>query len=104
MTLRRRLKVLLAFAVAGTVAVGVARVLLGDVLGIEGSLWSGPWTFRAAYVATVPPLYWLTLVLVASALGERAYFVGRLRRTWSRTRAVGSGVHGGRVEESSGNR
>ena len=76
--------VLLVFAINGALTVYLGRVLLHEGLGMEGSLWGGPWGYRAVYVALITPLYSALLIVTGTLFGKRAYFVSRLRRTWGR--------------------
>ena len=74
--------VLLVFAVTGSIAVLLSRLVIGGVLGLEGSVWGGPWSYRLAYLATIPPAYSLTLVAVGTLFGKREYFSRRAMRVW----------------------
>ena len=76
--------VMLVFAVNGALAAYLGQLLLNDLIGIEGSLWSGPWGYRALHVALIPPMYSALLLLTGTAFGKRAYFAGRVRRIWGR--------------------
>jgi hypothetical protein len=79
---RHYLMVIVVFGITGSIAVTLSRLLLNDLLGLEGSLWAGPWGYRAAYVALIPPSYSLTLVAVGTLFGKRAYFSRRAMRVW----------------------
>ena len=80
--------VMLVFAVNGALAASLGHVLLNEVIGVEGSLWGGPWAYRAAYVALVPPSYSLLLLVTSALFGKGAYFRMRLRRAWGRVLPV----------------
>ena len=80
---RHYLTVVVVFGIAGSIAVVINRLLLTDLLGLEGSLWAGPWRYRAAYLALIPPSYSLTLVAVGTLFGKREYFSRRALRVWS---------------------
>ena len=80
---RHYLTVVVVFGIAGSIAVVINRLLLTDLLGLEGSLWAGPWRYRAAYLALIPPSYSLTLVAVGTLVGKREYFSRRALRVWS---------------------
>ncbi len=62
----------------------VSRLLINGAFGLEGERWSGPWSYRATYLAVVPPFYSLTLVAVGSLFGKHEYFKRRVLGTWSR--------------------
>lgn len=74
---------MLAFAVNGALTALLGRWLLGGVIGLEGSLWAGPWGYRLTYLALVPPLYWTLLPATGALFGKGAYFRKRVRRIWS---------------------
>ncbi|MCY4583610.1 MAG: hypothetical protein OXE50_12580 [Chloroflexi bacterium] len=76
--------VMLVFAVNGALAAALGHVLLNDFIGIEGSLWAGPWGYRVLYVALITPSYSLLLLVTSALFGKGAYFRTRLRRTWGR--------------------
>ncbi len=76
--------VMLVFAVNGALAASLGHVLLNEVIGIEGSLWGGPWGYRVLYVALITPSYSLLLLVTGTAFGKGAYFRLRVRRTWGR--------------------
>ena len=82
--LRHWLIVMIVFGVAGLSALVFSRLLFNVILGMEGSLWSGPWSYRVMYLVVIPPFYYATLILVGSVFGKREYFVRRIRRVWSR--------------------
>ena len=76
--------VMLVFAVNGALAAYLGQLLLNDVIGIEGSLWSGPWGYRALHLAVIPPMYSALLLVTGTLFGKRAYFTMRVRRIWGR--------------------
>ncbi len=76
--------VMAVFAITGLLAAVLGRVLLNGLLSVDGSLWSGPWTYRALYVALITPLYSVTLIGVGTLFGKHAYFRNRVVRIWGR--------------------
>ena len=76
--------VLLVFAVNGALAASLGHVLLNEVIGVEGSLWGGPWGYRALYVALITPSYSVLLLVTGTVFGKGAYFRMRVRRVWGR--------------------
>ena len=82
--LRHWLIVMIVFGITGFSALVFSRLLLNVILGMEGSLWSGPWSYRAIYLAVIPPFYYAMLILVGSIFGKREYFMQRLVKVWSR--------------------
>ena len=82
--LRHWLIVMIVFGITGFSALVFSRLLLNVILGMEGSLWSGPWSYRAIYLAVIPPFYYATLILVGSIFGKREYFMQRMVKVWSR--------------------
>lgn len=76
--------VILVFSITGSLSILVSRFLLTGVLHLEGGVWSGPWSFRIAYVLLVPPFYSVTLVVVGTLFGKHAYFKRRVLIMWGR--------------------
>jgi hypothetical protein len=81
---RHYLMLLVVYSITGSIAVILSKLVLSKFLGLEGSLWSGPWNFRLAYLVLIPPSYSLTLVAVGTLFGQRAYFTKRVMRIWGR--------------------
>ena len=82
--LRHWLIVMTVFGITGVSALVFSRVLFNVILGMEGGLWSGPWSYRIMYLVVIPPFYSATLVLVGSIFGKREYFARRVVRMWGR--------------------
>lgn len=82
--LRHWLIVLTVFGITGLSSLLFSRLLFDVILGWDGSLWSGPWTYRIAYLLVIPPVYSATLVLVGTLFGKREYFARRVMRLWGR--------------------
>ena len=76
--------IIIVFSVTGSLSVLFSRLLLNDVLQLDGSLWRGPWAYRFSYLLLMPPLYSVTLVAVGTALGKHTYFKRRVLRMWGR--------------------
>lgn len=81
--------VLLVYSITGSLSILLSRALLGNILGLDGGLLSGPWSYRIAYLLIVPPAYSVTLVLVGTIFGKHAYFKGRVLRIWGRLLPLG---------------
>ena len=81
--LRHWLIVMIVFGITGFSALVFSRLLFNVILGMEGSLWSGPWSYRVLYLSVIPPFYSAMLVLVGSIFGKRQYFMSRVLRMWS---------------------
>jgi hypothetical protein len=79
---RHYVVVIVVFGITGSIAVLFARGLLTGLLGLEGSLCSGPWSFRIVYLLLIPPSYSATLIVVGTAFGKGAYFRRRVLRPW----------------------
>ena len=82
--IRHYLIIVLVFTITGSIAVLLSNLILSNALGLEGSLWSGPWGFRIAYLLLIPPSYSVMLIAVGTLFGKRAYFTGRVIRIWGR--------------------
>ncbi len=74
--------IFLAFGVTGGLTVLISRLLLNGLLGLDGSLISGPWSYRLVYLALIPPVYSATLLAVGTLVGKRAFFQRRVVRLW----------------------
>ncbi len=72
------------FTITGILSMLFGRLLLNGILHLDGNLWSGPWSYRIAYLLLIPPFYSVTLVAVGTLLGKHAYFKNRVLRMWSR--------------------
>lgn len=79
---RHYLVVILAFGITGSLAVLLSKLLLNGAIGLDGSMVSGPWSYRIAYVLLIPPFYSVMLVIVGSLLGKRKFFQRRVLRMW----------------------
>ncbi len=82
--LRHWVIVMIVFGITGFSALVFSRVLFNVILGMEGSLWSGPWTYRVLYLSVIPPFYSAMLVIVGTIFGKREYFAYRVLRMWGR--------------------
>lgn len=80
--------VMLVFAINGALAASLGHVLLNEVIGVEGSLWGGPWGYRVLYVALITPSYSALLLVTGTVFGKGAYFRMRVRRVWGRVLPV----------------
>ena len=78
------LVVIAVFGITGSLAAVLSRLLLNGVFGMDGSVWSGPWGYRVAYLALIPPSYSAMLVIVGTLFGKQAYFKKRVMRIWRR--------------------
>lgn len=76
--------VTLVFSITGSLSILVSQFVLTDILHLEGGVWSGPWSFRIAYLLLVPPFYSVTLVVVGTLFGKQAYFQWRVLGMWGR--------------------
>ena len=82
--LRHWLIVMIVFGITGFSVLVFSRLLFNVILGMDGSLWSGPWSYRVMYLAVIPPFYSAMLVLVGALFGKREYFAQRVVKMWSR--------------------
>ena len=78
------LQVLVVFAITGSLTVMLSQLLLQGLFGLDGSFFSGPWSFRVGYLLTIPPSYSVILVVVGTLFGKRQYFTQRVLRIWGR--------------------
>ncbi|CAM9264386.1 unnamed protein product, partial [Ectocarpus fasciculatus] len=64
------------FGITGTASVTMVRPLMRDVLGIEGSMIEGPWTYRISSLILVSPVYALMLMTLGTLAGRHRFFAG----------------------------
>ena len=76
--------VLAVFSITGFLSALFSGFLLRDILQLEGGIWSGPWSYRIAYVVLITPSYSAMLVLVGTLAGKHTYFKQRVLRMWGR--------------------
>ena len=74
--------VILVFGLTGSAAAVLSKLLLNGLFGMDGNLWAGPWGYRAAYLALIPPSYSVMLVAIGTLLGKHHYFRRRALRVW----------------------
>ncbi len=89
--------VIVVFSITGSLSMLFSQCMLKGVLHLDGNIWSGPWSYRIAYLLLIPPFYSVTLIVVGTLLGKHAYFKQRVWHTWglllprrTRGRTVGS--------------
>lgn len=62
------------FGITGSSTMFLVRPAVGNVLGLEGSMKDGPWSYRIASVVIMTPLYSTLLVIVGTIFGRHFYF------------------------------
>jgi len=72
------------FAITGSSAVYFVKPFLHNVIGLEGSLKEGPWSYRLLYLTFMMPMYSIMLMFVGTIFGRQAYFKKFVIRMWSR--------------------
>ncbi|KAK3824207.1 MAG: hypothetical protein JOS17DRAFT_752227 [Linnemannia elongata] len=75
--------IIVVFSITGSSTMLIVKPLM-KVLGLTGSLGSGPWSFRIAYIVLTLPLYSLMLLFISSLVCRRPYFENLLIRMWGR--------------------
>jgi len=75
--------VVIVFSLTGTLSMLLSGLVLRGFLQLNGDLWSGPWSYRLAYLMLMMPLYSVTLVAVGTLLGKHAYFKRRVLHMWA---------------------
>ena len=81
---RDQVLILAVFSITGSLALYLVRPLLSSVLGLQGSMRDGPWSYRILTLLLVPPAYSVMLVTIGTALGRHAYFKRVALRMWGR--------------------
>ncbi len=74
--------IIVVFSITGILSVLFSRLLLKDLLDLDGDVWSGPWSYRIAYLVLIPPSYSVILVAVGTLFGKHSYFKQRVLRMW----------------------
>ena len=62
------------FAITGSSTMFLVRPAMSNVLGLEGSMKEGPWSYRICSLVIMTPLYATLLVCVGTVFGRHAYF------------------------------
>lgn len=62
------------FAITGTSTMVLVRPAMSEVLGLQGSLKDGPWSYRICSIVIMTPLYSTLLVCVGTIFGRHFYF------------------------------
>ncbi|MBM3934426.1 MAG: hypothetical protein FJ319_09020 [SAR202 cluster bacterium] len=81
---RHYIIVFFVFGLSGSLAALFSRIALNGILGMDGNIWSGPWSYRISYLLLVPPFYSVTLITVGTLFGKHAYFKHRVIKTSGR--------------------
>jgi len=71
---REMLLICTVFAITGSASMVLVRPAVKDVLGIQGSMKEGPWSYRICSLVILSPVYGILLVLVGTIFGRHAYF------------------------------
>ncbi|CAM9367737.1 unnamed protein product, partial [Heterosigma akashiwo] len=62
------------FGITGSSSVAFVRPILKDVIGLDGTMKDGPWSYRIGSVLMVSPIYACVLMTVGTLAGRHAYF------------------------------
>ena len=62
------------FAITGSSTMFLVRPAVSEVLGLQGSMKDGPWSYRIASLVIMTPLYSILLVGVGTVFGRHFYF------------------------------
>ncbi|KAJ1418195.1 hypothetical protein B484DRAFT_453756 [Ochromonadaceae sp. CCMP2298] len=62
------------FGVTGSLTMWLVRPCLSSVLGLEGSLWEGPNSYRVASVLCISPIYSVLLLTIGTVAGRHNFF------------------------------
>ena len=72
------------FGVTGSSSVAFVRPALKNILGIEGTLVDGPWSYRIASILIISPIYACILVTIGTLSGRHIFFANMGRKIISR--------------------
>jgi len=62
------------FAITGSSTMFLVRPAVSEILGLQGSMKDGPWSYRIASLVIMTPLYSILLVGVGTVFGRHFYF------------------------------
>ncbi len=71
------------FGVTGSATMFCVRPALKH-FGVEGSMWDGPWSYRAISLVSITPMYSAILFVLGTLAGRHVYFGGRVAKLASR--------------------
>jgi hypothetical protein len=71
---REMLLICTVFGITGTSTMILVRPAVSEILGIQGSLKDGPWSYRICSIVIMTPIYSFLLVIVGTVFGRHAYF------------------------------
>jgi hypothetical protein len=72
------------FGVTGSTSVAVVRPFLKYTIGLEGSLYEGPNSYRVLSIILVSPIYACMLVTFGTLSGRHSYFANMARKILGR--------------------
>jgi hypothetical protein len=58
--------------------------MLKDVVGLDGSMMDGPWSYRIGSVLLVSPMYAAVLFTIGTAVGRHTFFAAMAKKTIAR--------------------
>ena len=76
--------VFVVFGVTGSTSVAVVRPFLKYTIGLEGSLYEGPNSYRALSIILVSPIYACMLVTFGTLSGRHSFFANMARKILGR--------------------
>lgn len=76
--------VFVVFGITGTTSVAVVRPFLKYTIGLEGSLYEGPNSYRALSIVLVSPIYACMLVTFGTLSGRHSFFANMARKILGR--------------------
>mmetsp|Transcript_9808 Transcript_9808/g.22095 ORF Transcript_9808/g.22095 Transcript_9808/m.22095 type:complete len:224 (-) Transcript_9808:284-955(-) len=62
------------FGITGSSTMFLVRPAVSNVLGLQGSMKDGPWSYRICSLVIMTPMYSALLVIVGTVFGRHAYF------------------------------
>lgn len=68
------------FGITGSSSVAFVRPALKNILGIEGTLIDGPWSYRIASILIISPIYACILVTLGTLCGRHIFFANMGRK------------------------
>ncbi|KAL7481248.1 hypothetical protein ACHAW6_006922 [Cyclotella cf. meneghiniana] len=81
---REMILICTVFAITGSSTMFLVRPAVSNVLGLQGSMKDGPWSYRICSLVIMTPLYATLLVVVGTVFGRHAYFKHFSVRMFSR--------------------
>lgn len=72
------------FGVTGSTSMYVVKPLVTQLIGVEGTMMDGPWSYRIACIGLLMPAYSIMLVTFGTLAGRHHFFRRQALKMWGR--------------------